>query len=261
MVNIKNETRGKISLVYTKFFILFILFLFVPLASAAVSDSEELSFQHDKTFDLKRACANNGFFCGASTVCNITLIYPDGEILQDNVGMTFTSSYRNLTVPQSLNNQLGWIQAIQSCNNVTDANTDTFKIAITGDGEPPQDFPTQFSIIIFGFLLIGAGLINERMRLFQYAGAMLIMVMGVLTAYPGYSFINWSTLTGKALSSIFIGCGAYFLLEPAFSRNIQTPRYSTLNEEQMEQEELDRIDREREEFFEKERGDDGRNHQ
>ena len=183
------------------------LVLIFPIISAAVEDSEELSFQHNKEFDLKRACADSGFFCGASVSCNISLIYPDGTTLKDNVEMTTTSTYRNITVSQPLNNQLGYIQAIQSCNNVTDADMDTFKIAITGDGKPPQVFPTQFSIILLGFLLIGAGIINDRIRLFKHAGSMLILVMGVLTLYPGYSFINWSTLMGKALGFIFIGLG------------------------------------------------------
>ncbi len=262
MIQRKKETKGNIHLVFTKFVFLFLFLLVLPVSSAAVQDSEELSVAFNTQFDLKRACAVNGFFCGSNVVCNISLIYPDGNILIDNKVMTSTSTYQNITISQAQNNQLGYVQVMQSCNNVTDADTDTFKIAITGDGNPPQDFPTQFTIIILGFLLIGAGMVNERLRLFKHGGAILILVMGVITLYPGYSFINWSTLMGKALGFIFIGLGFYFLIEDSFSRNIQAQSYNSLNEENMEKEEIRRVERGRQEFFdEADDPEDGRMHQ
>jgi hypothetical protein len=202
----------------------------MTLTSPLLSATTEEVFQFNKQFDLKRACSDNGFFCGNSFNCNITLIYPDGTLLKNNELMTNFVSYRNITITQSQNNQLGIIEVIESCNNVSDAGLDTFEIEITADGKPSQIFPTQFFPIILGFLMIAFGLFQERLRLFKHVGSLIIMVMGVITLYPGYSFINWSTLMGQTLGAVFIGLGFYFLIEDSFSRELQEEYYSQDNE-------------------------------
>ncbi len=206
-------------------FTLFLLFV-VGVVDAQESISQQIpSFQHNVEFDIKRPCFDQGFFCSSSFVCNITLIYPDGEILIDNDVMTNQASFSNITVSQSLNNQLGFIRAIQSCNNVTSGGGDTFLIAITGDGKPFEIFPQQFVIIILSFVMICVGLFNDQLRLIKNAGAIIFMIMGVITLYPGYSFINHSTLLGLTLGTALIGLGFYFMINDSFSRNIQEESY------------------------------------
>ncbi len=192
-----------------------------------VSAIEDPTFQHNNAFDLKRGCSDLGFFCDSSFNCNITLIYPDGTILRDNQLMTDATSYRNITIVQSENNQLGFIKAIQSCNNGTSAGLETFDIAITADGKKFQVFPTQFPVILLGFLFIILGIVttNERLRLFKHIGSLILLVMGVVTLYPGYSFINWSNLMGKSIGFSLIALGFYFLIEDSFSRSEQSERF------------------------------------
>ena len=55
--------------------------------------------------------------------------------------------------------------------------------------------------------------------------------MGVITIYPGYSFINHTTLLGKALGFILVGLGFYFLIEDSFSRNKQEDSFDAENDE------------------------------
>jgi len=201
-------------------------FLFVIILTATASAQQTLneqipSFQHNAQFDLKRACFNNGFFCESNFVCNITLLYPNGEVLVNNQIMGNQVSYRNITVSAASNNQLGFVQAIESCGNSTNAGPDTFTIAITGDGKPFQIFPQQFFIIILAFFLVVLGLVQEKLRLFKHMGSILMMIMGVITIYPGYSFINHTTLLGQGLGFILVGLGFYFLIEDSFSRNKQ----------------------------------------
>lgn len=208
-------------------FIFLLLFLALPLVAA-----QQETFQFNKQFDLKRGCFNEGFFCNANFVCNITLIYPNGNILINNQLMTIQGSFRNITISQSQNNQLGIIEAITSCNNGTDAGGDTFEIEITGDGLPSQVFPTQFSIILLGFLLIAGGSFNDRFNLLKVAGSILIMVMGVLTLYPGYSFINYSNLMGQTMGVIFIALGFYFMIEHNFSRDSQSDHFNQYHKDE-----------------------------
>ena len=204
------------------------LFLFVPLfiflvlpLTIAVETEESPTFQYNKVFDLKRVCVVDGFFCDSSFVCNLTLTYPDGNVLIDNQLMTDSVSFRNFSITQVQNSQLGIIKAIQSCNNVSNAGAETYDVIITADGNKFQAFPNQFFIIIFAVLMIGVGTVMDRLRLFKHLGSLLLMIMGIITLFPGYNFINYSTLVGKGLGFTLIGLGFYFLIEDSFSRDTQ----------------------------------------
>ena len=201
--------------------LLFIILIATTVAAQQTLDEQIPSFQYNTEFDLKRPCFDNGFFCGASFDCNVTLIKDDGTLMIDNQQMNDAGSYRNITISKDNNSKLGFIQGIESCSNSTHAGPDTFTIAITGDGKPFQQFPQQFFIIIFALLLVVLGLIQERLRMFKHLGSILMMIMGVITIYPGYSFINNTTLLGKGLGFILIGLGFYFLIEDSFSRSKQ----------------------------------------
>lgn len=200
-----------------------LLLIFIFLISSVNSLDE--SFQYNREFDLKRACFDRGSFCGSDFECNITLIYPDGTTMVDNQVMTDQGSFRNITVSQALNNQLGVVKAIESCTNSTDSGAETFEIEITADGFDSQDFPTQFVIVLFAFVLVGVGHITDKLRLFQVVGAILMLIMGVLTLYPGYSFINYSVLFGQALGISLIGLGFYFMISHNFSRDEQQDKF------------------------------------
>ncbi len=210
--------------------LLFILVLATTVTAQQILDEQIPSFQYNEEFDLKRACFNNGFFCGSGFTCNITLLYPDGQVLVNNQVMTNQGSYRNITVSKESNQQLGFIQGIESCSNSTSAGPDTFTIAITGDGKPFQIFPQQFFIIIFSLALVVIGLIQEKLRMFKHLGSIMMMIMGIITVYPGYSFINYSTLLGKGVGFVLIGLGFYFLIEDSFSRNKQEDGFDSQND-------------------------------
>ena len=200
---------------------LFIGIFFVSLVGA----EQEQTFQFNKEFDLKRGCSNAGFFCDSSFVCNITLIYPDGSLLKNNVIMGDFTSYRNVTINQTENNQLGFIKAIEVCNNGTWAGDETFNIVVTADGKKCQNFPIHFVVIIIGLVLMGTGAMIEKLKMFKSMGSMVIIIMGVITLFPGYSFINWTTLMGKAIGFGLLGMGFYFLINDAFSRNEQAENF------------------------------------
>ncbi len=206
---------------YINFFL--VLILVVSMVSAIDTD---VSFQFNTKYDLKRPCFNNGAFCSDGATCNITIIYPNnGDFLINNKLMTNQGSIHNITVQQVSNNRLGVYPVITSCTDGAVSGEDTFNIEITGDGKPSQTFPTQFFAIILSFVLIGIGFLSDRLRIMKHAGGMLLMIMGVVTLYPGYSFINYSTLMGKGMGFSFIGMGFYFLVEDSFSRDKQDEHF------------------------------------
>ncbi len=212
--------------------IITIIVLSLFLLSFVSADVEKNpTFQFGKEFDLKRGCFDSGSFCDSNFECNITILYPNHVVMISDRVMTDQTSYRNVTINAAENNRLGFSNAIQSCTNGTASGAETFTIAITGDGEEFQAFPQQFTIIIFGFIFIFFGLMKDRYRMFKHLGSVIVMIMGVITVYPGYSFINWSTLTGQVLGFSCIGLGFYFLIEDSFSRGDQEERYQQENRE------------------------------
>ena len=66
---------------------------------------------------------------------------------------------------------------------------------------------------------------KEDLRLFQHVGAMMVMVFGVITLFPGFSGINYTNLQGQALGFSTIGLGFYFLIENFFSRDKQVESF------------------------------------
>lgn len=209
------------------FFLVLTFLLVVPFSLAAVEET----FQHNDKYDLKRLCDNNGSFCSSSAVCNVTILYPNGNYLVNNQRMTNSGSVHNYSITEVQNNKLGFEKGIMSCTDGTYSGADTFDIAITGDGNPYRDFPNQFVFIIVGFVLAGIGFVSERLRLFKHAGGIILVVMGVLTLWPGYNFINWTTLVGKLIGFILIGLGFYTWIEDSFSRNKQEEHFEKENKE------------------------------
>ncbi len=203
--------------------------LLLPLMNAAV----ELTFPFNSEFNLKRPCFNNGTFCSATSECNITLISPNSNTLVDNQVMTNQIAFHNYTVVGGSNVQLGIISATMVCIDGAVEGSDTFEIAITGSGVKSTPFPIELSLIILGFVGIVVGAMKERLSLLKSGGSILIMVMGVVTLFPGYAEINYTTLSGLTLGTILIGLGFYFLIEGNFSRKVQEDSYDQDNKEEI----------------------------
>ena len=159
-----------------------------------------------------------------TTNCSLELLNGDGSEIIDINFIEFVDDEWNINVLGGNFSRLGSYYWLVSCGGGNGGFTSA-PLIVTADGFSSSDFPIQLSFIIFSFFLICIGLIKERFRLFQFTGSILMMIMGILTLYPGYSFINWTTLTGLALGTILIGIGFYFLLEPAFSRDEQEEHY------------------------------------
>jgi hypothetical protein len=185
----------------------------------------DYTFPYNTEYDIKRPCFNNGTFCQSSFTCNVTYLYPDGSVVLDNVQMTRTATYYNVTITQSLNNKLGVYQGIMSCTDGTVSGGDTFEAEVTADGFKSIPFPWQFAIFGLGFILIASGKVNRDLSLFQTAGSVIIFLMGIITLYPGYSGINYSTLMGLGLGTIGIAGGGYFMIEGSLSRDKQVDTY------------------------------------
>ena len=205
-----------------------LVFVFVLVGSFVIAEVE-LTIPFNQEFDLKRQCFNNGTFCSSGAVCNATIFYPDGTVLTNNQEMTNQNSFHNLTLTNFNISQLGIMSASMVCDDpngqLIGSNFDTFEIDVTGDGFKSLPFPLEFSIIALAFILIGVSYTTDRLRLFRVIGGIMAMAMGVVTLYPGYANLNYSTLQGLIVGLTTIGLGFFFTISDAFSFDKQVDHF------------------------------------
>ncbi len=199
--------------------VIFIGIFLISIASA-------LTFQQNKEVDLKIVCINAGF-CSSTTNCNVSIFAPNQETLISGIQGTSTANLAeyNFTLSSNQTSQLGEYTVGGFCLDGSVTNVIDFSFDVTADGKPFEAFPNQFAVIALAFILIIFGLFNDRYTLMKSMGSIILMVMGTLTLFPGYNFINHTTLFGLALGSSLIAIGFWFLIEDSFSRTEQEQRY------------------------------------
>ena len=200
--------------------ILLILILGVFLISFASAQIQNLgTFKLGDDVNLIQTC-DNCTFNNITSVLNPNSLEVIGEFKMTKKGTVynFTLSSTNATIFGTyIVNGFGDLNGINTVWN--------YNFLVTANGKPFETFPNQFAVIALAFILIMFGLLNERYTLLKHMGSIILMVMGTLTLYPGYNFINHTTLFGLVLGSTLVGMGFWFLIEDAFSRTSQEERF------------------------------------
>ena len=192
--------------------------LLISFASAEIQTLG--TFQQGQNINLIQICAT-------CTFNNITSVLdPNSNQVIGEFVMTRTGSVYNFTLTSGNVTLLGKY-IVNGIGDLDGTNTIwNYDFDLTADGRPFQKFPNQFAVILFALILIVFGLTNERYTLLKHMGSLIFMVMGVLTLFPGYNFINHTTLFGLALGSILVGIGFWFFIEDSFSRTAQEGRFN-----------------------------------
>lgn len=212
---------------------IFIFLILIANAGAQSSeielDNQVITAQFSQGYDLKRTCSNNGTYCSTSAVCNLTVISPNGNIVVSNAKMTNQLSFHNKTFTENNLNQLGRHYSSMTCTDsggaISGSGMKNFYLDITADGKPYQSFPSELYILLLGLILIVLGKIKKELSSMQNIGAIILMIVGIITLYPGYSFINYSTLLGQTIGITSVGLGFWFLIERGMSHDTQTKNY------------------------------------
>lgn len=204
---------------------IFMSIFLISLASA-------LTFKQNEQVDIKIICINAGY-CTTSAVCNVSVFSPSEVTLLNGIQATRAANlaFHNFTLNGSQMSDLGQYRVGGFCKDGSVTQLVDFNFDVTANGEPFEAFPNQFVIIGLAFILIIFGFFKDRLRMLKHMGSMILMIMGVLTLYPGYNFINHTTLLGLALGLISIGIGFYFLIEDSFSRNKQEDTFESQSHE------------------------------
>jgi len=114
---------------------LILIMLIVSLCLVGtVTSADELVFKQDTVVDLKIPCFNNNSFCSASATCNITILYPNGSVLDNNRLMSNHITYHNYTLNRSQTVILGIYTTSITCIDGGDKgySTPIYNITPTG---------------------------------------------------------------------------------------------------------------------------------
>ena len=207
IIEIPEQEILKVNQDFNFFFHVFNISNGLPLTDSLVNCEFNL---HDSTSKLIFT-DNSLFFDDTTTAFNVTI----------GGGNFTTQDYTYVT----------------HCNSTDFGGFISVAIKSTPDGKESVAFPQQFSVIALGIILVMFGILRSRYNLLKHMGSLVLMVMGILTLYPGYNNISHTTLFGLALGSSLIGIGFYFLIEDSFSREEQEgkfeqPQGSTEEEEE-----------------------------
>ncbi len=202
------------------------IFVFLFIGIFLLGSISALTFQQNTETNFRFTCINAGF-CSSGTDCNISLFSPTQDLLISGRQATQSADLANfnITFNSSSLSEFGEYTLGGFCKDGSVTNIIDITFDVTADGNPFEAFPNQFAVIALAIILIMFGLFQERFRLLKHMGGIILMVMGVITLFPGYNFINHTTLFGVALGSILIAIGFYFLIEDSFSRGDQEDSY------------------------------------
>jgi len=186
--------------------------MLMTLASMSVISAQDLVFKQYQQVDLKVPCINNGTYCSSSTVCNLTITYPNSSMILDNVRMTNSRSYHNYTIGGNLLSIIGNYPTTMVCfDSVAMENGySTFSIQITasGIGEEQDRVRTMWLYALAGIIFLTLVLFAWKTEL-----GWMGFLGGVVMALPGihlmvYGFGMYDQLLTRGIATVIIAIGA-----------------------------------------------------
>ena len=182
-------------------FSLFIISLFITLASALESD---YIYKAGQTINFKNPCINNGTFCSGSAVCNLTVLNPDGTVFIDDIAMANQGNYFNYTFPKT--HTLGYYYYTQTCNDGGLMGVDDGYIQITPTGDTNiLGFFIIIFLLAFGVLIWG---IVEKNATRGILGTFALAILGLYVLFYGIDiYKNYLT---NAFAIITLGIAGFY---------------------------------------------------
>jgi hypothetical protein len=140
----ENNINNKINYCLVLFLILMAVFL-LPLINS------QQNFIVNSPIDIKLQCIINGSYCSLSSICNVTILYPNNTILANNKLMTNQYSFHNYTITDSsiIGNYLCSASCCDGSRCMSDVNVCDFTISKTGN-----EITTPQGIIYFVGLIL-----------------------------------------------------------------------------------------------------------
>lgn len=156
-----------------------LILLVIPLVAS------QLTFQQGAEADVKVPCINNGSYCSDTSVCNLTIVRPDGIILIDNEIMTFNTSYHNYTLLDSQTRTLGTHPSSVVCLDGSLRGASTFEIAITPSGTERINSGEGISLVaaLISMIVVAGFFFITSMRIENPFGKFALLIVSVIMMF------------------------------------------------------------------------------
>lgn len=131
---------------------LLLLLAFIPFVSAIDEEQVPTLVKQSTVYNMNVPCGLGGWFCPSTTMCNVSIYYPNSTALINNKGMNQQGSGFNFTLTGGQTAQLGRYPANVKCSDPTsglNGSTDLL-LLITPNGE--------FDVSIGYFVMLGVAL-------------------------------------------------------------------------------------------------------
>ena len=117
--------------------IIILILTLLLYCSIVFATDTEMYFKKNDFIDINIECSNNGFMCSPSSLCNLTMYYPNGSIYIQNRNMTRVSNNYNFTI--SGPDILGDYQTNIFCCDGLDCYFKTFIVRINNSGKKDNE--------------------------------------------------------------------------------------------------------------------------
>ncbi len=167
------------------------IFLLIILGLLILPLGSSLTYKKGEAINLGVGCENSGSYCSGSAVCNITIFYPNGSLLVENIGMNNQVSYFNYSISEDKNQETGEYNCIVMCSDNGINGTSTFKYEVTLSGKDPDASNPMVSLgiiaLIFGiacvFLFISSQLQEAGPKIFFLLASFVFMIGSLAVTY------------------------------------------------------------------------------
>ena len=93
-------------------------------------------------------------------------------------------------------------------------STDTIatpnSFSVTANGQPYQNFPILYMLVVLSFVLLIVGKYLGRIfrtSVWDTFAGMILIISGILVITEGFNYTDYSTLGGQAIGLILLGLG------------------------------------------------------
>jgi hypothetical protein len=132
-----------------------IMFLFFLFLLPIVFAQSELYYRIGDTVNLAVPCVNNNAVCGASSSCNISIVYPNGTNLVNIQAMTNEGNYFSYVPPST--DLAGEYKSYVYCADGANTGYTSFSYELTSNGRQNDiwAFIIACGVIIFFLVILG----------------------------------------------------------------------------------------------------------
>ena len=196
--------------------VILLLLMCIVFSNFVIADPS-FAFKKGEDSWVRLPVHNNNYSQCVSCDCYLTVSYPNGSILVDNVAMTFSNGTASYLLDGSQTSISGEHTARVVCDNMADWGFSTFTYEVTDSGSLTY---ISFNFMLFAVLFI-VGMVflvfahYTANRTFGFAGGSLFMICGIYSLVYGINDVT--TMYTRAVAYVIMFIGLYALIVSAYS--------------------------------------------